>query len=214
VFFPVTGRPATAPIWNPGIATRILWPSSRGPIKEDDIYKLAATPVVAGTISMSPHHACGDDGDQVPAQVAGFRHVCASRTPSATASAKIGERPNIETRNPMSASMSFSPKTSARCTSTPPVSRCGSAAIRKASVDAPLKENLAAGILKLSGWQPGMALVDPMCGSGTFLLEAVQVALDRAPGWIVILPFELLKSFEAQNWSASTAGRRGALQVP
>lgn len=51
-----------------------------------------------------------------------------------------------------------------------------------AKVGAPLKENLAAGILRLTGWQPGTPLLDPMCGSGTFLLEAVQIALDDAPG--------------------------------
>ena len=51
---------------------------------------------------------------------------------------------------------------------------------------APLKENLAAAILLLSGWPElaaaGAPLVDPMCGSGTFLLEAGGIALDRAPG--------------------------------
>jgi len=50
--------------------------------------------------------------------------------------------------------------------------------------DAPLKENLAAGILSISGWQPGQALFDPMCGSGTFLIEAAQVALAIPPGGI------------------------------
>lgn len=51
-----------------------------------------------------------------------------------------------------------------------------------AKVGAPLKENLAAGILRLSGWKPGVPLLDPMCGSGTFLLEAAQMSLDDAPG--------------------------------
>ena len=41
---------------------------------------------------------------------------------------------------------------------------------------APLRENLAAGILRLTGWTPGTALYDPMCGSGTFLAEAAQIA--------------------------------------
>jgi len=53
---------------------------------------------------------------------------------------------------------------------------------KAAKVQAPLKENLAAGILRLSGWQPGQPLLDPMCGSGTFLLEAAGIALDEAPG--------------------------------
>lgn len=44
------------------------------------------------------------------------------------------------------------------------------------SVQAPIRENLAAGIIALSGWKPGAALLDPMCGSGTFLIEAALIA--------------------------------------
>ncbi|MBS3936594.1 MAG: class I SAM-dependent RNA methyltransferase [Sulfuritalea sp.] len=51
-----------------------------------------------------------------------------------------------------------------------------------AKVAAPLKENLAAGILRLAGWAPGIPLLDPMCGSGTLLLEAAGMALGDAPG--------------------------------
>jgi putative N6-adenine-specific DNA methylase len=50
--------------------------------------------------------------------------------------------------------------------------------------DAPLKENLAAGILALTGWQPKQPLFDPMCGSGTFLIEAAQIAMGIPPGAI------------------------------
>jgi len=50
--------------------------------------------------------------------------------------------------------------------------------------DAPLKENLAAGILSITGWKPGQSLFDPMCGSGTFLIEAAQVALSIPAGAI------------------------------
>ncbi|VTS06439.1 THUMP domain-containing class I SAM-dependent RNA methyltransferase [Tuwongella immobilis] len=47
---------------------------------------------------------------------------------------------------------------------------------------APINEALAAGLLMASGWQPGMPLADPMCGSGTFLIEAAWMALNRPPG--------------------------------
>ena len=50
--------------------------------------------------------------------------------------------------------------------------------------DAPLKENLAAGILSVTGWKPGQTLFDPMCGSGTFLIEAAQIALAIPSGAI------------------------------
>lgn len=47
---------------------------------------------------------------------------------------------------------------------------------------APLKENLAAGLIALTGWDGSVPLVDPLCGSGTLLLEAAAMALGRAPG--------------------------------
>ena len=72
---------------------------------------------------------------------------------------------------------------------------------RKASVEAPLRENLAAGILKLSGWQPGTPLLDPMCGSGTFLLEAVMMALDMAPGVQRGFAFQKLANYDAALWN-------------
>jgi 23S rRNA (guanine2445-N2)-methyltransferase / 23S rRNA (guanine2069-N7)-methyltransferase len=59
-------------------------------------------------------------------------------------------------------------------------------AYRARGVAAPLKENLAAAILLRSGWpaiaEAGGALLDPMCGSGTLLLEGALMALDIAPG--------------------------------
>jgi putative N6-adenine-specific DNA methylase len=49
---------------------------------------------------------------------------------------------------------------------------------------APLKENLAAGILALTGWKPAQPLFDPMCGSGTFLIEAAYRGLGIPSGSI------------------------------
>jgi putative N6-adenine-specific DNA methylase len=65
---------------------------------------------------------------------------------------------------------------------------------------APLRENLAAGILRLTGWTPGTPLFDPMCGSGTFLAEAAQTALDIAPGSDRRFGFEKLKPFHPGMW--------------
>ncbi|WP_407901389.1 bifunctional 23S rRNA (guanine(2069)-N(7))-methyltransferase RlmK/23S rRNA (guanine(2445)-N(2))-methyltransferase RlmL [Providencia rustigianii] len=47
---------------------------------------------------------------------------------------------------------------------------------------APLKETLAAAIVNRSGWQKDTPMIDPMCGSGTLLIEAAMMAADRAPG--------------------------------
>ena len=72
--------------------------------------------------------------------------------------------------------------------------------MRRQSGDAPLRENLAAGILRLSGWSPGIPLLDPMCGSGTLLVEAASTALDIAPGAERHFAFEKLKNFDAHSW--------------
>ena len=71
---------------------------------------------------------------------------------------------------------------------------------RVAQGEAPLRENLAAGILRLAGWLPGIPLLDPMCGSGTFFLEAAQMALDIAPGLGRHFSFEKLKNFDRRRW--------------
>ncbi len=65
---------------------------------------------------------------------------------------------------------------------------------------APIRENLAAGILRLAGWQPGTPLLDPMCGSGTFLIEAAQMSLNIQPGVRRSFAFEKLKNFDAPLW--------------
>ena len=69
-----------------------------------------------------------------------------------------------------------------------------------ATGEAPLRENLAAGILRLAGWAPGIPLLDPMCGSGTILLEAAHMALDVAPGLGRHFAFEKFKNFDPHRW--------------
>lgn len=53
---------------------------------------------------------------------------------------------------------------------------------RRETGPAPIKETLAAAMIKWSGWTPDLPLVDPMCGSGTFLIEAALIARNVAPG--------------------------------
>lgn len=71
---------------------------------------------------------------------------------------------------------------------------------RDVSVIAPLRENLAAGILMLTGWQPGTPLLDPMCGSGTFLIEAAMMAVNQPPGMKRTFGFQKLTSFDESLW--------------
>ena len=71
---------------------------------------------------------------------------------------------------------------------------------RDVSVIAPLRENLAAGIIMLSSWKPGTPFLDPMCGSGTFLIEAAMMAVNQPPGLKRGFGFQQLKSFDETLW--------------
>lgn len=66
--------------------------------------------------------------------------------------------------------------------------------------DAPLRENLAAGLLRVAGWKPGKVLFDPMCGSGTILVEAAQMLAGIPPGLHREFAFEKMGNFDAQRW--------------
>ena len=72
---------------------------------------------------------------------------------------------------------------------------------RDVSVIAPLRENLAAGIIMLSSWIPGTPFLDPMCGSGTFLIEAAMMAVNQPPGLKRSFGFQKLTSFDASLWN-------------
>jgi putative N6-adenine-specific DNA methylase len=89
---------------------------------------------------------------------------------------------------------------------------------RTAGGEAPLRENLAAGILRLTGWAAPTPLLDPMCGSGTFLVEAAMMALDVPPGLGRSFGFEKLANFDANRWRAqreiARARPRAAAALP
>jgi len=65
---------------------------------------------------------------------------------------------------------------------------------------APLRENLAAGLIALSGWTPGLPLLDPMCGGGTIAIEAAMIAADRAPGLARTFGFQKLAWYDGPTW--------------
>ena len=71
---------------------------------------------------------------------------------------------------------------------------------RRDAEGAPLRENLAAGLIALSGWTPAQPLLDPMCGSGTIAIEAALIAADRAPGLARTFGFQKLAWFDGPTW--------------
>ncbi len=127
--------------------------------------------------------------------------------------ALTGDRPSVDTRTPdirIHAFLESSRMTLYVDTSGDALFKRG---VRQYTNVAPLRENLAAGILLLTGWQPGVPLLDPMCGSGTFLIEAALMSLNIAPGISRSFAFEKLKNFDAATWNEMRS-RAQAAQKP
>ena len=86
---------------------------------------------------------------------------------------------------------------------------------RDAGGVAPLREHLAAGLLQLAGWQPGVPLVDPMCGSGTFIIEAALQELGMAPGLFRRdYGFKRLKNYEDEKFKTALREVRQLKHMP
>ncbi|MGB4468291.1 MAG: THUMP domain-containing protein [Azovibrio sp.] len=184
------------------IATRILWYLARAPYtSENDVYRLAAKLAWERHFEVFRTFRVQTTAIRCPLKSLDFVTLRVKDAICDRFRDHCGERPNIDTREPDVRVQVF--LTEQDCTlyldtSGAPLWQRG---LRHANVEAPLKENLAAGILKLSGWQPGTPLLDPMCGSGTFVLEAACMALDRAPGLErVRFGFETLKHYQRELW--------------
>jgi putative N6-adenine-specific DNA methylase len=112
-----------------------------------------------------------------------------------------GSRPDVDTRSPDVRIQGFIDRDHVSLyldTSGDPLNKRG---YRKEAGEAPLKENLAAGIVRLTGWDGGEPLLDPMCGSGTLVIEAAMMALAIPPGHARGFGFERLADFDRRVWS-------------
>jgi putative N6-adenine-specific DNA methylase len=84
---------------------------------------------------------------------------------------------------------------------------------RRDTDDAPLRENLAAGLLALAQWSPEQPLLDPMCGSGTIAVEAAMVAADRAPGLARTFAFQKLAWYDGPAWQRIKQAARDRIRA-
>ncbi len=125
-----------------------------------------------------------------------------------------GERPSIDKRLPdvrVAAHLTVDEATFYLDTSGEPLFKRG---YRRDTEEAPLRENLAAGLIALSGWAPEHAFLDPMCGSGTIAIEAALIAADRAPGLSRTFGFQKLAWFDGPAWQRIKQAARDRIRTP
>ena len=82
---------------------------------------------------------------------------------------------------------------------------------RMTAGEAPLKETLAAALVKLSFWREDRLLIDPMCGAGTILIEAAMIARNIAPGLDRSFASDGWPSIDAQAWHETRVAAREAM---
>lgn len=177
------------------IASRILLRIAEGSYRDEhDVYDAAKairwqdwfTPQQTIKVKVSAHHCPLKSLDFVTLRV---KDAVCDRFQFAR-----GKRPTVDTHAPDMLIAVYLDSTTCTFyldTSGEPLFKRG---WRKSAGDAPIRENLAAGILRLARWTPDTLLYDPMCGSGTFVIEAALMARRVAPGIGRHFAFEKLLS--------------------
>ena len=184
------------------LATRVMWRVAQGRYRaEVDIYKLAYSVTWAKWFTADDTIRIYVTAQKSPLKSLEFITLRVKDAVCDHFRTVVGKRPSVDTANPAVRIHLFLTADTATLyidTSGEPLYKRG---YKPAAVEAPVKENLAAGILRLSGWQPGTPLLDPMCGSGTFLVEAAQMALNIAPGsGGRSFGFQRLRNFRLESW--------------
>src|SRR5690554_3025676 len=183
------------------LATRILVQLAKAPVRtEDDVLELARN--TPWEHWFGPEHTLRVDTSAVRSPMQSLQY-CNLRAKDGICDRlrdKEGDRPSIDTVRPDARVHLFLDADSA----TLYLDSTGEALFKRGwrmdKGSAPLRENLAAGMLALAGWDPGRPLLDPFCGSGTILIEAAWIALGIPPGIARPFGFERLRDHSHSYW--------------
>jgi 23S rRNA (guanine2445-N2)-methyltransferase len=175
------------------IAMRVLYPlgeftvhgaeglyEAAASVPWEDHFTARSTFMVEATLRQSEHHHSGFVALKI-------KDAIADRLRS-----KLGARPDVDTRDPVFRVVAHVAKDKLALS----LDLCGAPLNRRgyrvAPIVTPLKETLAAAILRVAKYTGEEPLLDPMCGSGTFAIEAGMIARRRAPG--------LTRAFAIERW--------------
>src|SRR5262245_58940783 len=183
------------------IASRVLWQLTSNRYRnEDDIYRAAyALPL---TSWFDPGRTIRVDLSAIRSPLTSLNFVTLRIKDAVCDKVRRlwGRRPSVDIRQPdipIQGHLTDRDVTLYLDTTGEPLFKRGQ---RLSTGEAPLREKLAAGILRLSGWSPVTPLLAPMCVSVTIFLEAAHMALDIAPGLGRHFSFEKFKNFDRHRW--------------
>ena len=201
------------------LATRVLMRLARSPYRgEQDVYEAALAVKWPEWFSEKQSIRVDVSAIRSPLKSLEFATLRIKDAVCDRFRADRGQRPDVDTRAPEVRIQAFLDKTDVTLyldTSGEPLNKRG---YRRDAGEAPLKENLAAGIVRLTGWNSSEPLLDPMCGSGTLVVEAAMMALAIPPGHARAFGFERLAGFDLRRWNevrnAALARRKPNERLP
>ncbi len=188
------------------IASRVLWLVGRGDyVEAQDVYAGAVCLpweewlISSQTIRVDTHaHLC-------PLKSLDFVTLLVKDALCDRLREQGGSRPSVDTQNPDHRVFVY--LTQARYNIY--LDTTGSGLFRRGQRPergiAPLKKNLAAGLLSLAGWSGQEPLLDPFCGTGTILLEAADIAQHRASGLGRSFAFQKIQNWPVASWASYQA---------
>ncbi|MCC2595193.1 THUMP domain-containing protein [Pusillimonas sp. MFBS29] len=183
------------------LATRVLVQVAHGPVQhEDDILELASQTPWERWFGAEQTLRVDTSAIRSPMQSLQYCNLRAKDGICDRLREREGTRPDIDTVRPDARVHLFLSADSA----TLYLDTSGESLFKRGwrldKGEAPLRENLAAGLLALSDWDPAQPLLDPFCGSGTILIEAAWIALGVPAGIWRPFGFERLRNHDARLW--------------
>ena len=209
------------------LASRVLLPLSRFPLPDaDGLYQGARAIDWTDVFDLKTTFAIEVAGHSAAVTHTHYAGLKVKDAIADTFRGKTGERPSVDTDNPQLRVHLHLDKDHATLSLDLSGESLHRRGYRRAGAEAPLKENLAAAILLRAGWPQlaaqGAPLVDPLCGSGTLVIEAALMASDIAPGlersgfgfmsWLDHQP-KLWREVREDALARAKAGRARALPV-
>ena len=189
-----------ANLWS-RLASRVLWRVAEfSYASEDDLYEVAHNVDWARYFSVERTLRVNVSATRSPLKSLDFATLRVKDAVCDCFRDAAGSRPSIDRANPdvrVHAYLEAARGALYLDTSGEPLFKRG---WRAGAGEAPLRENLAAGIVLLSGWKFDEPLLDPMCGGATILVEAAAMARGRAPGAKRSFGFEKLRVFDPDLW--------------
>ena len=197
------------------VASRVLIRLTTGHFRnENEIYQLARKICWPGWFDVDKNFKIHIEGKQAQINSLNFAALKVKDAICDVFRDKTGRRPSIEKFRPDIRIHVFIEKNEISVYLDSSGEALFKRGYRSDTGEAPLRENLAAGLLLLAGYNGSQPFMDPFCGSGTLAIEAALIATGTAPGLERAFGFEKLNNYNDNLWQQLRRSAQAAIHQP